>query len=617
MSNAMSYCAYNFNYPGQAVAVPIFPAIGDDVYINHSVTVNGAFTLTINNLYVSGSLLFDNTGVKTLNIKGDVQATGVINLTSTQTVNFNLQGVNNYIGSFTSGSTSIVGFIRAGDQPVMNINYWGLLISGIGTKTAESTITTTGPVSITSGARFDGNGTATLGSTLSITGGTFNLGGNTTVAGAISITTSITGGNLNLLSYDFTASSTTTVNSSGALSGISKTGAGAVIFIGLLSCSYGNVVFTGNPTIEFRNGYTMTTNSGFGVSVNFGTGTISATTNSQTFSNNGVTFTVSMSTVLIVGAITVTIAASSVSPIQIESSIDGTVAGSTLVNRGLLYFNTTTLPMATNGVWDFASFSNTVGYVMSSTFTLPHTTYKSLYLSGTGAKTLANNTTVNVNATVVSTTIDLSTYDLTIVGTTSFSSAQVLKTSSGSILFTGLLTISGTSSLTFDFTGNPSIELRGGLTNNATALTITGSPTISATTNNQTFTITSGFDLSACNLLISGAIVVTFTGANTFTISGTIDGNNASSKLDNRLSPGGFLYKNTTLPMVTGILECDAAANVWKYNKAGNQDVKGGNYRTLELGGSGVKTLQGNVDWITAYSLTGTATLDLNGYTLS
>ncbi len=73
--------------------------------------------------------------------------------------------------------------------------------------------------------------------------------------------------------------------------------------------------------------------------------------------------------------------------------------------------------------------------------------------------------------------------------------------------------------------------------------------------------------------------------------------------------------------MLVGILQCDAAANTFKYNRAGNQDVLGGTYRTLEFGGSGVKTLLGdvfvNVTAGGSWSITGTASINYNGFSIT
>ena len=53
----MSNSVKRWNYPGQNIPTPVFPQVGDDVYISagHTVTVIGAANYTINNFYVSNA----------------------------------------------------------------------------------------------------------------------------------------------------------------------------------------------------------------------------------------------------------------------------------------------------------------------------------------------------------------------------------------------------------------------------------------------------------------------------------------------------------------------------------------------------------------------------------
>lgn len=198
----------------------------------------------------------------------------------------------------------------------------------------------------------------------------------------------------------------------------------------------------------------------------------------------------------------------------------------------------------------------------------------------------------------------------------------------GSVLITGSLFLgNSTSGTAIDFTGsNTDVELQGGISaTNYTPNTLkSGTGLWKFTTNNQLWTCTTlsggqGFTIDA-PILISGAISLKLEGGNFYAalFKGIIDGDNAASTLINAKNYNpGTNYQATTQPMATGILDCSSFANVWKYNKAGNQEIKGTTYDTLELGGSGVKKLMGNVTVLTAYSLTGTATVDLNGYTLT
>src|SRR5690348_5540562 len=210
ISNALSYCQYNFNYPGQAIPIPTFPQAGDDVYINHSVTFDFQANLTIyiNNLYVSGTLKKAITWNYTLVVNGDCQATGTIDLSgATGSFVLKLMGVNNYINTFTSGTASTVYYARLGDQPIMNLSYRNLQIGGINTKTFTSDLT---------------------------------LAGNFT----IDISTVLNTLTCDISSYNLTVNGTTTVGSL-----LKKSGSGSLTFVGQLLLSN-----TGNNVIDFSSG---------------------------------------------------------------------------------------------------------------------------------------------------------------------------------------------------------------------------------------------------------------------------------------------------------------------------------------------------------------------------
>src|SRR5690348_2036634 len=153
----------------------------------------------------------------------------------------NLYGVNNFINSFTAG-TSTINFTRSGDQNVMNLSYYNL--------------------SITSPNGF----------------GTKYLTGNQTVSNNLVMNYSNGGAGFDTLTYTLTVTGTTTATAAKFY----NTGGGAMTFVGLYTNSGGMIQFTGNPNIEFRNGFTMSGNSLNGTpltDINFGTGTITFTTN--------------------------------------------------------------------------------------------------------------------------------------------------------------------------------------------------------------------------------------------------------------------------------------------------------------------------------------------------
>jgi len=594
ISNGLSYCQYNFNYPGQAVPSPIFPAIGDDVYINHTVNFNFPGTntsLTVNNLYISGKLTTVSPQANTINIIGDLQSTGSIDLTCVSGMTLVLYGTDNYVNSFVGGTNSTVTYARLGDQMVMALPYVTLTIIGTGTKYA------TGDLNITK-----------LSIPITTTLLTFELG-----------------------IYNLSVSSTSVIGSK-----LSKTGGGSLLFTGLLTFSntFTNSVLslTGNPNVECRGGISSINNA---TSLWYaGTGTWSFTTNNQTITQNGNSQLVFNGQVLIAAGITLSITSLGTPDAEYVRFNDLVVAGSsssTLTNNGNIWISNPTMPMSTGGgVFNYMNgASSYLGFPQTSAYTLPYTSFQGLYIVGTGIKTLSGDSVVGKLWVATGAQIEASSYNLQIAGTSNLG-GLLSKNGSGNVLFVGLITLSN-SIPGIDFSsGNPTVECRGGITyiNQSYPTFKSGTGTWTFSTNNQTVSgLGLGMEFDG-NVLISGAITLIFSG-NIFTtnsiINGSLNGDNAGSVFDNRvantLNTFGIAYTSSVRPMITGSLVCNTSASVWKYNALGNQDVTGGTYRTLEFGGSGVKTLQGNVVVNTtaggSWSITGTATINYNGFTIT
>jgi hypothetical protein len=146
--------------------------------------------------------------------------------------------------------------------------------------------------------------------------------------------------------------------------------------------------------------------------------------------------------------------------------------------------------------------------------------------------------------------------------------------------------------------------------------TFNGSSVWKFTTNNQNILLNVGIPtlFGTGGVLISGAITVTNSGSQGFVLTGAINGDNALSTFDNR---GVIQYKSPTAPMLTGVLQTNAAINTWLYNLNGAQDVKDGTYRNLTLSIGGAKKLLGNVSVVNTYSLVAPATLNSNGFALT
>jgi hypothetical protein len=458
---------------------------------------------------------------------------------------------------------------------------------------------------------------------LTISGtGTKTLSVNTTLNGNLNVATST----FEMSTYNLNVNGTTFCQT-GILK---KSGAGNVLFVGLISITgqfAANVLdFTGgNPNVEVRNGIA----NPFGNIGSFksGTGTWSFTTNSQALGSGAYSSTMYFDGPVIIGS-GVTLTVNTPLVVILNNSITG--ATGILINKSTIYLNNSSHPTFSVGTVDFTTNANTIGYTFNGDYTIPYTSLYSLYIEGTGTKYTSANTTLLGGLTFAGTgKLDLTTYNLTVTGTTFFNGngGGLFKTGAGSVLFIGLIT-TAYQAYTFDFTGgNPNVEVRGGMSMNSQGGTTfkSGTGTWSFTTNNQSFgqTVYGGTYIFNGNVFIGNGITLTYSG-NSYNIYiyGTLNGGDASSKF--LLGTGSNLvtyYYNATQPMVTGILDTSTNLNTWIYGN-GNQDIKGNTtagqfqqYRNLTLNGGGTKTLQGNINVQNTYTLTAPAILDLNGYT--
>lgn len=597
------------------------PQAGDDVVINNTVTYQPTIVvanLILNNVTVnaSGTFKLYNVNVPIFQVLGSFLCYGTLDMNNANSKIY-LGGVNNVIANVIFASTSTVVYNSINDQNILPLAYAKLAVSGmLNTNSISSTYNST---QLHYPTRYLTANT-TISSTLVMDGCTFQLGSyNLTVTGATSF-----GGGVTLL----------------------KSGSGTVTFIGLFDGSGGGnntLDFTaGNPNVELRGGFVPTYYQN-GVNTHFktGTGTWTFSTNSQNIHAVFATTYMFDCPIVISGAITVTVTNPNSCPIQFNNTINGDNAGSTLNNDGTIYLGSTSSPMST-GIFNYMHGGSTsvLGFVANSNQTLPYSTYGGLLIGGSGIKTLSGDTTasgilqIGINGLSAS-QLELSSFALSVTGTTTlFASSGITKNSStGAVLFVGLL--DGWTQTQFGFidfsAGNPNVELRGGLkaTYGTGSIFKTGTGTWKFSTNNQTITcgptITSQFD---CLVLISGAITVTLSPGSTGSIlqfNGVINGDNAGSILDNRMTGGtaSTVINNATAPMSTGKLYCNQAANLFIYGLAGNQDITvptdptNPGYSSLTLNGSGAKRLLGNVSVKGTYTLTPPATLNYNGFSLT
>ena len=510
------------------------------------------------------------------------------------------------------------------------------------------------------GYNYNGSGSVyqTSLSNLSIQGtGTKTLIGNTSLSGNLTyVGTSASNTILQVSSYNFSINGTTTFS---AYSSMLASGSGTITFGGAMNFVQGNQTAVldfsvGNPSVVMKGGLAI---SGGWPPLTFktGTGTWTFTTNNQnlsvyTYTAVPLKFDGPM---IVSGAITVSlIGAGGSGSIQINNSLTGNNASSNFVVGSNstytigLWYNTSSISFGT-GTIDVSSHTDAlVGYVYSSSMSLPLTSYNHVLIAGTGTKTLSGTTTVNnlyidANGTYSfgnNAILECSSYGLTVNGITSITagsgqSAWLKKNSStGSVLFVGQLNPSTNNSGTssgLDFSvGNPNVECRGGIYNGFGYSRIyPGTGTWSFTTNAQTITENNSADLWNCIFSIVGIALTVYMNANSqFIVSGVINGTNSSSSLivKGTSTLGYFQYNNAIRPMITGTMDASSNLNLFVYG-GGNQDILGGpttgskqQYYHLTLNGGAVtKTLQGYVSVLHTYTLTSPTVLNNNGYTLT
>ena len=257
---------------------------------------------------------------------------------------------------YTTNSTAKIGFRFNGNYTLPTTTFQGLRIGGTGTKTLS--------------------GNTLIQTTLDVIGNTALPSGSE--------------GFLECSTYNLQVNGATTIGSDlGKGATFTKSGTGSLLFIGAVSSSNGGDKFlmTGNPTIEFRNGYTG--GGGTGQSYVFGTGNITFTTNNQTLGLNvNITF---QNNILISGAITLAAAAS----YTFNGTINGdNVSSKLLINASInITYNSATKPMAT-GILDTSTNLNTWIYgnanqdILGGPSTGAKQVYRNLTLNGGGTKTL-------------------------------------------------------------------------------------------------------------------------------------------------------------------------------------------------------------------------------------
>jgi hypothetical protein len=558
--------------------VGLLPSTNDTVYVRHNVIYNiNSLGYSIKKLFISGRLSMIGTNGNQIQVES-IYCSGIFDFSAgaSSTSFLAISRNDSYINTFirpTSGSANITynGFV---DQDILPIDYYNITLIN-----STKRLTTT----------------------------------NTIIYGALTIS----GAKLDLVHSDLTVLGNTSIGVSPNLSiggfrgdNLIKSGNGGnILFVGSLSTPNNgglNIInfSNSNPNIEFRGGIIAGSSASVPYGTfNLGTGNISFTTNNQTISNGTISLEGNNS---IDNNIEITVSSGAI--LNLYSSINGGNSNSKLINRGTTYFYTSiaSTPMTT-GIFDYYTFANTIGYVYNGNDTIKQTALSSLYITGTGTKTLIGDTTLsgsllmNTIGVIGSPTIlELSSYNLSISGvTTLFGYNQLSKSSSGNVIFSGVLTLTANSAI--NFSGNPTIEFRGGMsTNNSPSIFNLGNNKISFTTNNQTFlTQNNGGWWDFYNDMdIVGAISITFRKGSlgdsaVYKIYGLINGTHASSEL--KVETNLLLMTSTSASfMSVGILNTSSSFSGIGYMWDGNYTIPITSFYNLFIGGTGTKTLSGN-----------------------
>ena len=542
------------------------PQVGDDVYINNTVTIDISL-IHIRNLYISGLLRGTSALATNITLDGDCQVSGsgLIDL-SLNSHNLILNGYNNLIpyAGFIAGANSTVIYNGYFDQYLLNIPYKNLTTQ---------------------------NGYKYQISDISV-GGNFNQQSNYECG-----------------TYNLSVNGTSTLGLVGQYVFSKNSAVGSILFVGPADFE-GGTNLIGNPNIEFRGGLTIHT-----FSLITGSGTVTFSTNNQTINCSAYLGGSWNANIVIQGSITVTLVGGT--PFQVNNSINGTVSGSTFNNEGILYLGYNSTPMST-GIFNYQhTTTSTLGYVFNGSYILPYSTYANLYVAGTGTKSLGANTTIN-QALINNGNFECAGYNVTVVGSFTNSGGGNFTTNAFcNIVFGGFaeFTIGSGSGYVDLRIGNPNVEFRNGWDVH-TFSCYTGTGTFSFTTNNQSLSFSAyNGGLFACNVLISGAITVTYTnGSAPPPLTGTLNGDNSSSTFN---CQGAFNYQNAQQPMGTGRLYCDQTSNTFTYGASGNQNItvpSDGGYYNLIVS-SVTASLTGNT--IVNNNLTINGTLELSTFNLT
>lgn len=579
----------------------------DVVYVRHTVVAN--VTASVKHLFVSGVLKAANS--VTLSVLGNIQSVGIVDFTASN-INLMLYGVNNLVSNFISGNSTIT-YARAGNQNVINLSYFNLSVSGSGIKFQKSSEPIQGALRISGLAIYE------IGEYfLQVLGSTF-------ITNSAMLTKSVTGVN-------------------------------KVLFGGVLDIHtdfFVSIDFSiTNPDVEVRRGVSIGRNERNVILARPGTGDWKVTAN-QTFSTGGSASPIMLpiQNLIIDSGVTLTLSSMH---LLINGHLNGTDSGSKFVqiNGGSLLLNGEVDFMQTGSL---ELSGGAVVYVKNGDYELPLTNYASLIILGNGVRTIKGD--LNISETLCTgilnglnnigaggdifqpltqthlAVLELGDYNMT-VGQWSRLYSVLKKSGNGLVVFKGEVGAGinlQSNDLCIDFTGsNADIEIWSGMRIGSNDNPIDYPSKVLG--GNGQLTVKRSFDwIATGNVSVQPIVgqsatfgifdkfildsdVVMRTSNNRLEIQSVLDGSNSGSVF---IAQGILRYKGSTEPFKIGVLDCTTPGNIMQYFREGPQEIKGGLYSTLEFGGSGVKKLMGNVTVLTSFSLTGEASVDLNGFTLT
>lgn len=592
----------------------VIPSSTDNVIINGNVTANQTVTcasLTINSgrtltitsfsftveetTIVNGTLtdnnnsgtnifkglvtvnlggVFNNTNSPSYVFRGGITNFGTFALTSNTTVVFstNSQTIAGSSAVSIANPISIVGDIVVTNENTTSLTLSGLIngtTSGATLKNAENSLLIlmngTGPMMTNGSVDFAAVGNTVrygTGSAQSIKGATYhhlelNGGSNTkTLGGATTVN-----GNLTVntgITFQLANQSLTILGSTTVFGTIQDNNILGTNVFGPITVNNGGSfnTSTANPPIVFRgnieNNGTFTT----------GSGNITFSTNSLTLSgSNAITLA---GIVTVSGAITVT--NNSTVGLTINGNLDGNTVSSRFSNaaNAIFNYNGTNQPMNTGGLCDFSQTNNTVNY-NGANQTIRNGTYFNIGIGGSGIK--------NVN-------------EINIAGN--------FTRTNGALLANGTITFNGSTPATYN---SANVQTLGNV--------IISKPGSSLTLTNNGFTTN--------NLAINnGALIFGTSTARTVSINGDLSGN---GEID--MQNAAHILNVSGSSANIGTFTSNSNICIVNYNRAGDQTIFGTpNYKTVNVSGSGTKTLVGNATVNNTLSLTGSSFIALANYDL-